>query len=363
MDEEHTWLETASMLAMWAVVVLLSVLCWYAIYRAVWPTNADAFDPVVITAQDVSLKVKGGDDYTCVHGHTANQYERDVMEQTLLGVWMPRVLRYMRGMKACQSVLHSAETNLSVVRQRLNVVHQYDDIGGPPPKTWQVTVAGRHYQIEYYRMQAAQSCSVGSGAADCGAVMVPDLADLLDIKIVDGKCVKGADFTPPPDCQGTPSLEGIADGRMEFDDLGEPDVALADAAAAAHHGTMCGEVPAGSVQAAQHNFIGSCDTASCAHFRTPQAFTGDIDPLWTPQEVCEWKELTHREYVELVTAWKAGNWKLARCFGRRHSDMHWCMNYKSDTINIRMSPCTDPMTYPDLTAPMTCGDYLASQYP
>ena len=29
---------------------------------------------------------------------------------------------------------------------------------------------------------------------------------------------------------------------------------------------------------------------------------------------------------------------------------------------IRMSPCTDPMTYPDLTAPMTCADYLTSQY-
>jgi len=360
MDGEATWLETASILALWLAFTLLTVFLTYVLWRA---SDADAFDPVTITAQDVSLKVKGGDDYTCLHGHTANQYERDLMEQTLLGVWMPRVLRYMRGIKACQSVLHSAETNLSVVRQRLNTVHQYDDIGGPPPKTWQVTTGGRHYQIEYYRMQAAQSCSVGSGAADCAAVMVPDMADLLDIKIVDGKCVKGADFVPPPDCQGTPTLEGIADGRLDFDDLGDADVALADAAAAVYHGTLCGETPGASVKAAQNAFIATAPDASQAHFRTPQDFTGDIDPLWTPTEVCQWKELTHREYIEMVTAWKAGNWKLARCFGRRHSDMHWCLNYKSDTVNIRMSPCTDPMTYPDLTAPMTCADYLASQYP
>lgn len=328
-----------------------------------------AAQPVTVTARDVSLKVNGGKDYTMFHGRTANQFERDMMEGTLLSIYMPQIGAYLRSMPACRNYLNNYWSQMPVILRRLDVVHQYRGAvldGG----TWNVTPGGRHYQIEGYQMAHARDCSLGStGKAACAAnpLMTPDMLDLLDMRIEDGVCVKGATFEPYPeeDYQSSLSKPALLDGEMLFPILDADSEAALETAESAHMAGMCGMDPSPiSVRDAQNAFIALAFDESEAHFRTPPPFKGGCDPAWTAVECCRWKELEHREYTAWAAAVRIGRWGEADCFGGRHKRVHFCANLypPPDVKMIRMPPCTFG-EYPDDTEPVSCQDYLENPVP
>jgi hypothetical protein len=398
-ERDRSWLEVAGRFALWTLLVLLLVFVSLVFYRVAHAddclpeqalcdtgsccagfvctnhrcrtgtgattttttTLPDAMSgPVIVTAQDVSLKVHGGADYTVFRGHAADQYERDMMEQTLLGQWTPRVIAFMEGLPACSGAVHEAWTGLTSILAKLDVVHQYDDIAAP--KTWNVTPGGRHYQIEYYIDDHAHACALSDPVACATSpLLTPDLLDLLDLSVANGMCVDGAAFEPPiRPTQAIGTLDGIADGRQRFPVTDPDDLLLVQATLDAHAGGMCGATPAGSVSAAQVAFADTAKSRAEMHYRQPQPFIGGCDPSWTADECCRWKMLEHREYTALVAAWKGGNWGTVRCFGGRHRRIHACA-VLAGPYQIRMPPCDG--SYPDDTKPVTCAAYLASPTP
>ena len=313
------------------------------------------------------MKARGGFDYATFRGHPANQYERDAMEQALLGVWAPRALLFMETLPKCAGAVHEAfsSSTLSGITAKLDVAHQYDDILGPQRKTWNVTQGGRHYEIEGYILAHAHSCALDDPVA-CAAspLMNTDMADLLDLTVTEGACVDGNGFVPP----NTPAMsgdtgDGLADANVHFPPLSDTDEQLRQAAIAAHAGGLCGAAPAPSVQAAQTAFEATCTTIDCLHFRKPQAFIGGCAPGMSADDCCAWKALEHREYVNWANALATGDWGLVRCFGARHRRMHLCANFAPNGLVIRMPPCTVPAAYPDDTPAVACTDYLANPTP
>jgi hypothetical protein len=323
--------------------------------------------PISVTAQDVSVKLRGGFDYSTFRGHAANQYERDMMEQTLLGKWVPLALAYMKTTPKCVSYVHSAisSSTLNAITPRLDVVHQYDDILGPQGKKWIVTVGGRHYQVEGYILKHAHDCSLNDPAACAkNPLMTTDLADLLDLTVDNGVCMDGAGFAPAvTEPMSDDPNDGTPDGNQMFGPLSPADDALLQKAIDAHMGGSCGATPNGSVQAAQTAFEATCTTIDCIHFRTAQPFIGGCDPAMPADQCCAWKALEHREYLAWADAVRKGDWGLARCAGGRHRRIHLCSHLVLDGLIIRMPPCTRPASYPDDTNAVTCTAYLADPTP
>ena len=348
----------------WCVIYGLWVVCH------VWERLADAAEPVTVTAQDVMLP-KGGADYTVFHGHAANQFERDAMEETLANVYLPQVVAYMRAMgKPCSSYMSNAWSQIPVIYRRLAAVNQYRG-GALRGNTWQVTPGGRYYQIEHYQMVHAQQCSLGSGADQCAVLLAsnPDLLTLLNLRIDGGACVLGAVVTPVVEpAQSASSLDGLVSGKQMFPVLDAASEAALATAEHAHMASMCGQPPfldaAGvpvNVKKAQDVYIRLGRSIAESHFRMPPPFKGGCDPLWSQDECCRWKALEHREYTNWARAERLGRWGEADCFGMRHNRMHDCANLWGP-YEIRMPPCVFG-TYPDDTLPVTCQAYLAAQAP
>jgi hypothetical protein len=324
-------------------------------------SGALAVEPVNPTAQDLSLKFKGGADYTTYRGHPTDQFEKDQMEQTLANVWLPQVVSYMESMPACSGYLSNAWSQIPVIYRRLDAVFQYRGrvlSGG----TWQVTNGGRHYQIEYYQMQHARQCSLGSGKAKCAELLAgTPLLDLLDLHIENYTCVAGGNFTIPVEpARSSNALDGLVDGRRIFPILDASSEAALTQAETAHQSGMCGMPPSPiGVKAAQDIFIRLAGSEAEAHFRTPPPFRGGCDPKYSPDQCCKWKALEHREYVAWAKAVRLGRWGEVDCVGMRHTHTHDC-TILYGPFEVRFPSCKFG-DYPDDTPPVTCQEYLASQ--
>lgn len=322
--------------------------------------------PIVITAQDVSLRVRGGFDYTEFRGHAPNQYERDQMEQALLGQWMPRVVALLATLPRCADTLRYAfgPSTLNAITPRLEAVHQYEGRTYPPTRqTWLVKSGGNFYEILGYILQHAHACALSDPvAAATSPAMTTDVADLLDLSCTADRCTDGATFVPayePP--MGALETDGLVDGKHIFPPLSATDEALRKTAIAAHLGGECGQTAAGSVQAAQRAFEASAGSLDEMHFRTAQPFIGGCAAGMSTADCCAWRALEHREYVACANAWATGDWGLTRCACARHLRMHLCALEAPYGLIIRMPPCDG--SYPDDTPAVSCTTYLQDPTP
>lgn len=136
---------------------------------------------------------------------------------------MPRMIRYARSNAYCAGKIGTMLGSVRSIQTRFNVAIPYDDILGPPRKTWSIPADGSAAQLyDLCNTAAAQmaACSVANSyaAAQCAASkeMIPDFQDQLDLRIEGGKCVKGASFQLPvnPTYYSVYQFTGIADGRL-----------------------------------------------------------------------------------------------------------------------------------------------------
>ena len=335
----------------------------------------DSAAPVRVDPCDVSLAVKGGADYRMFRGHTATQRDRDVMERGLLGIMMPEVWRYVRSMPGCSGMLGFGRTQLSVVLQRLTASHQYDAIF-PDRKTWDITVGGRHYQIEYYVNQKARACSLGS-STKAACAKNPNLTDrvkkVLDIRVENGVCVAGGDCVPPVPTEAYQSAKskiGMADSTKPMPKPTEgADLTSLHAAHEAHRLAsygLCGgsgQPACVNVQDAHKAYEAFAKDPADAHFRRMMDFSGYADSVangnpkgWTDAQVRQLKAAQDREHEGWMAAQEAGDWGLARCHDDAHQKFHICENVKEDLFMFRFPVCDG--SYPDKAPIESCATYL-----
>jgi len=340
------------------------------------PQANDEKAPVRVDPCDVSLAVKGGADYRMFRGHTATQRDRDVMERGLLGIMMPEVWRYVRSMPGCSGMLGFGRTQLSVVFQRLTASHQYDALF-PDRKTWDITVGGRHYQIEYYVMQKARACSLGS-STKAACAKNPNLTDrvkkVLDIRVENGVCVAGGACVPPTPTEAYQSAKskiGMADSTKTMPTpTAGPDLDALHAAHEAHRLAsfgLCGgtgQPACMSVQDAHAKYETFATDAADNHFRRMMDFSGYADSIangnpkgWTDAQVRQFKALQDREHEGWMQAQEIGDWGLARCHDDAHQKFHICENVKEDLFMFRFPVCDG--SYPDKAPIESCATYLA----
>jgi hypothetical protein len=219
--------------------------------------DRSATPPVRPTYQDVSIKLPSSSFYEWFRGRTATQAQRDAMEETLTGVAVPEALRYARTISACAGQVPSLASQLTKVTAKLGTTYEQNSL--LPAGSWWVPIQGRHYSFEQYILHTVRSCSTGSGAASACAkspLMTPALADLLDIRIENGRCVAGAAFGVPAPLETYSSYRAAVGGVQSKTAMVPPDPTLLHATHAAHRAVSdfrCGvgpEPPAGSVQAA-----------------------------------------------------------------------------------------------------------------
>ena len=332
--------------------------------------------PVRPTYQDVSVRTPPGSFYQWFRGRVATQTIRDAMEETLTGVALPEAIRYARSMNSCLSTAKSTVTELTKITMRLGPVYEQQQsllANG----VWSIPVFGRHYQIEQHQLAKIRACSLGSAAKACAdnermtrTGTVPNaLADLLDIRIEDGKCVEGALFTLSPPLEpfdADRANVGIVQSKTP---MAPPATGVLHDTHTAHSKTsdfQCGTGPAptASVRDAHIALEATATTEEQHHFLRLKDFSGTPDPNWSQQDVCRWARLQDEAHERWMTAVSQGDWAHARQADDDHQLAHICMNLKDPNLKVRFSCGPTPRTLHVEDCPaLTCQEVLDSPPP
>lgn len=314
-----------------------------------WGAAAPPTPPVRPTYRDVSLKVSAAAPsypYKWFRGHTATQVERDAMQETLAAVAVPEAIRYARTMSSCAGAMRTALSNLSKITSKLGPEYEGNTLfnGG----RWFIPTSGRHYHDEEYALRAIRRCSLGGGAKACAQnpLMTPDLLDLLDLRVDDGRCVAGATFellTPTETYDPKRGGLGAIQTSQAVPVPKSRQMGLLHDTMAAHQAVSdfrCGVGPApapGSVTAAHVAFEATATTEKQHHFFRMKAFAGYTDPGWSPADVCRWARLQDRAHERWMQAVMGGDWEHSREAENDHQLAHVCMNLRDPRLLVRFS--------------------------
>ena len=312
--------------------------------------------PVRPAYRDVSLKIANADPsypYKWFRGRTATQVQRDAMQETLVGVAVPEAIRYARSMRPCSGAVKTAISNLGKITAKLGPEYELNTL--LPGGRWTIPPSGRHYHDEQYALKAIRQCSIGGGADACAGnpLMTPDLLDLLDLRIERGKCVTGATFEPadpiePFDAQraGVGTIQSATLMQLPSSKqmaLLQKTMQVHTAVSNARCGT--GAEPAAGVVTSAHMALEATATSEKQHhFLRMKAFSGAVDPQWTPAEECKWarlQDLYHHQWMEAVAR---GDWGHSREAENNHQLAHICMNLRDPRLKVKFScpPQQDP---------------------
>jgi hypothetical protein len=329
--------------------------------------------PVRPTYQDVTIRTPPGSFYQWFRGRIATQTLRDAMEETLTGVALPEAIRYARTMTSCAAIAKSTVGELTKITMRLGPVYEQQqslEANG----VWSIPVFGRHYQIEQHQLAKIRACSLGSAATACAANplmtrtgTVPNaLADLLDIRIDNGRCVEGALFSLSPPVEpfdANRANVGIVQSKTP---MTPPATSVLHATHTAHQQTsnfQCGTGPAptASVRDAHMALEATAITEDQHHFFRLKDFSGIPDPDWSPQQVCQWARLQDAAHERWMNAVSQGDWAHARQADDDHQLAHICMNLKHPDLKVRFS-CGPSLHVEDCPV-LTCQQVLATLPP
>lgn len=302
-------------------------------------------------------------------GKTATQTQRDAVEETS-SMYVLQAVQFAKTIPGCDQMVKKALSTWNGIPSKLGPGYEYAALRAND--VWQVTVQGRHYTFEKYALEALQSCLVSSQAASvCGSKIPQDLSDVLDLRIENGKCIRGAAFQIPPPTEPFDTAKAVADQvstKVKFPALTDSHKALLHQTHMLHKSVSdwrcgLGSLPSGSVDKAHQDFESSAVSTTQQHFFQMKRFSGSVDPLWTQAEQCKWGRLQDKFHEAWMNAVEAGDWFLARLEDNRHQMMHECMNVKSDDFQVLMY-CKDPVdkNFNIFNCPkLTCSQYLATQ--
>ena len=324
--------------------------------------------PVRPTYQDVSVRTPPGSFYQWFRGRVATQTIRDAMEETLTGVALPEAIHYALSMDSCRAIGRSTVTELTKITMRLGPVYEQQqslEANG----VWSIPVFGRHYQIEQHQLAKIRACSLGSAAEACArnelmtrTGTVPNaLADLLDLRIENEKCVEGALFTLSPPLEpfdANRANVGIVQSKTP---MIPPATGVLHDTHTAHSKTsdfVCGTGPAptASVRDAHMALEATATTEDQHHFLRLKDFSGTRDPDWSPQDICKWARLQDAAHERWMDAVSHGDWAHARQADDDHQLAHICMNLKHADLKVRFS-CSTSLHVEDCPA-LTCQQVL-----
>ncbi len=314
--------------------------------------------------------------YQWFRGRTATQTERDVLEAQA-AVYFVQAIAYVHGFDGSDAVAQKAVGQLNLLTARLLQGYEMRELVKPGGGRWIIQIGGHHYSAEQYGEEAIQGFLLqAKHAAQCGATIPPELATLLDVRVVNGRCVRGtlnaAPAVPVEPYDGARALTNLIQSNVPRPPLLPSQVALLHAADDCHGGRG----PAGcSTDALLQAFEASARNATEQHFFQMSRFSGKIYAQpehadgWTPDEAMAW----HRAQDAPFHAWAAeveglhgdlddhrpaGRWGFARMHDDDHSDIHVCGNLWPDAgVMVRLS-CypTDIHECPVLTCREALGD-------
>ena len=305
-------------------------------------TGSATVDPVRPTFGEVSPVIGGTAAYLWFRGHTANQIERDAMEETRLGLVIPAAITYARTMPPCTGAVTASLGYISRTTNTLAPVYEHKN------STYFIRVGGNHYNFEYYSLVGVRNCSLAA-PTKCAAnpLMTSDMQAVLNIHIANGKCVAGSEYPILPPEEPSDSVKAsqpILQLRVRQPGLTSEQKQLLHATHAAHKAVSdwrCGVGPepaAGIVQDAHLAFEASARNDTEAHFFRMKDFSGAVDPDWTPDQVCTIARLQDAAHERWMDAILAGNWDLARASDTDHQNAHLCMNIgTSSRLTVRFT--------------------------
>ena len=372
-------------LRMWSSTVALAMAVGMAVVASAQTADESAiadtpaFHP---TERDVSLKIiqtqypylfiRCADDPTqaCV----ATQTERDALENYLFAVATTRVLRAARQVRACKDTTNHGFKLMQTLWGRLAWGYPLSAL--MPRGSWQATAAGRHYSDERYTLQYIQACFLQKGAVDCATnpAVTDSIRDLLNLQVVDGKCVRGASFPVPqlPD-QYDVSIGNLGKitTKAKLPALTPEQMALLHATHLNHAAVSdwrcgVGPQPGAGLVAQTHQILESlawqsggnaAQKEAMRHFLRIADFSGDVDPAWSQEDVCRLARLQDRDHMGWHDAVMAGKWGEAWWNSARHQADHICMNLKDPRITM-LYPCGTPSTYIFSCPKITCSQLL-----
>lgn len=325
--------------------------------------------PVRPTYQDVSLKViepNGDEAYKWYHGHTANQIERDAMENVLYTSGVPEAIRFVRDISACNQATSFALSNWTKITAKLGGGYEDNSLLSG---VWSLDTQGRHYSFERYALIKIRDCLVSTKVAPiCAAspLMTKDFADLLDIRVVNGQCVKGAtDFSVTPPME--PFNAAVGESYPVQRKIPQPVLTQAqtDQLMATHmaHKAIAdwkcngGPKPTADPLAEHLKFEAMATSPSQMHFFMMKKFSGFQDPKLPPDQMCKWQRLADFYHEAWMNAVLAGDWRVSRMHENNHCLSHLCANLHDSRYKVQFS-CGAKRVLDCPT--MTCDEYLAS---
>ena len=178
--------------------------------------------------------------------------------------------------------------------------------------------------------------------------MNKDLQDLLNLRIENGQCVKGAAFTIPPkleDENKARANDGLMTKKAVLSPLSSTQMELLHATHMAHVAVSnwrCGaSAPAaGIVTRAHQAFEATAKNETEHHFFRMKDFAGAVDAGWSAAEVCalgRFQDDAHERWMKAVEALDLIH---ARAADNDHQMGHICMGVKDERVTtIRLSTC------------------------
>ena len=328
------------------------------------PRPGSAADPIRPTFAELSPEVGGTAAYQWFRGHTANQIERDAMEETRLGLVIPAAITYARTMPSCASAVEASLGYISRVTNTLAPVYEHKN------STYFIRVGGNHYNFEYYALLAIQRCSLAAPVRCASSpLMTADLLAVLDLHIAKGRCVPGSEPPIEPEelYDSLTASQPILRLRERQPALTPEQMELLHATHAAHKAVSdwrCGVGPEpepGIVQQAHRQFEASARTPNEAHFFRMKDFSGAVDPDWTPGQVCVIARLQDAAHERWMDSVMAGDWDRTRAADTDHQNSHLCMNIGANPrLTVRFTCASGIEHCPIQTCPEAVAEFAAT---
>lgn len=332
--------------------------------------RAFALEPIRPTYQDVSLKViepNGDEAYKWYRGHTANQVERDAMENVLYTAGVPEAIRFSRDIAACNQATGFALSNWTKITAKLGGGYEDNSLLSG---VWSLDTQGRHYSFERYALIKIRDCLVSTKVAPvCAAspLLTKDFADLMDIRVENGLCVKGAvDFSviaPMEEFNQKVGDSFPVTRKVPQPALTDLQMYLLHKTHEAHQAVAnwkCngGPKPDADVQGSHFAFESSATSPHQLHFFMMKKFSGFQDPKLPPDQMCKWQKIADKFHGLWMDAVMARDWKVSRMHENNHELAHLCMNLHDPRWEVQFS-CGKKRVLDCET--MTCDQYLSSQ--
>lgn len=294
------------------------------------------------------------------------QVGMDAMTETSL-VAIVNLVRVVRGIEngwaGLADFMLSESQGASAITAFLNPIYEgnFGDYRGD----WAEDENGKDYSKPFYVARKARAFLLNHATACAAAPEIGKFLDFLNLTISAGRCVDSG-WRPVFPATKVPNATQAL-GTIDYDTKQPPllgaQLHLLHMTHAQHRAVSdwrcgVGPQPAPGVVAQAHLALeASARNETELHFFGLKAFSGDVDPRWSPAEECKWARLQDADHERWMRAVEAGDWAASRKAETSHQNAHFCMNLRDERLKIRRPDCgaANASQCPVLT----CGQVLA----